>query len=223
MKLYLSSYEIGASSDTLLSLIGDNKRAGIITNASDGFKQDRRHGWVTRAISTLSELGLDAHELDLRQYFGNLNDLEQHLNQLGLIWAIGGNTFILRRAMRESGFDQLLPHLLEKADIVYGGFSAGACVLVPSLRGIHLADEPEKTASGYNSEIIWDGLNLVDFYFVPHYRSVHRESQMMEDVIQYYENHHMKYYALADGEALVINGSTFECVGYPTAPSTEFR
>ena len=51
--------------------------------------------------------------------------------------------------------------LLDAADgdsIVYGGYSAGACVLTPTLKGIHLADEPDLTPAGYESmPVIWEG------------------------------------------------------------------
>lgn len=32
--------------------------------------------------------------------------LEAKLKEFGLVWAVGGNTFLLRRAMRQSGFDE---------------------------------------------------------------------------------------------------------------------
>jgi hypothetical protein len=44
---------------------------------------------------------------------------------------------------------------------------------------------------------------------------------MMENVVAYYDEHHMKYVTLADGEAIVIDGQAVERVGYPTAPRTE--
>jgi len=44
-----------------------------------------------------------------------------------LIWINGGNAFPLRRAMRQSGFDEVAWALLASDEIVYVGFSAATC------------------------------------------------------------------------------------------------
>ena len=88
---------------------------------------------------------------------------------MGLIWTLGGNSSLLRRAMRQSGLDLLLTAWRDDAGIVYGGYSAGAVVATPTLRGIHLVDPPAALAEGYPPEIIWDGLALVPYSIAPHY------------------------------------------------------
>lgn len=50
------------------------------------------------------------------------------------------------------------------------------------------------------------------YYIVPHYRSDHPESAMMENVVSYYEEKKLPFYALKDGEALVVNGTKIEKV-----------
>jgi dipeptidase E len=139
--------------------------------------------------------------------------LREVLSGVGLVWVTGGNTFTLRRAMKETGFDKILPDLLQKKDFVYGGFSAGVCVLSPSLKGIDLCDHPERVPAGYSPEVIWEGLGLIDFYIVPHYRSNHPESEMMEDVVKYYDERNLKHYDLHDGQAIVVNGHSVEVFG----------
>lgn len=160
-----------------------------------------------------AELGIEMEELDLRNYFNAKADLQSALSNYGLMWAAGGNTFALRWAMNKSGLDTLLPNLLQTSDLVYGGFSAGACVLSPTLKGIHLADEPEKIPA---TELRWEGLGLIDFCIAPHYRSNHPESPAMENVITYYKTHNIKYKTLHDGEAIRINQGKTELVGHPT-------
>ena len=102
--------------------------------------------------------------------------------------------------------------LLESNDLVYGGFSAGACVLSPSLRGIHLADKPENVPEGYPSEVIWEGIGLISFYIIPHFRSPHPGSEAMENVIAYYKKQKLPYHAIADGEVIVVDGESIEVV-----------
>ena len=53
----------------------------------------------------LGNLGFVPEELDLRHYFESPQGLAPALAGRGLIWIIGGNAFLLRRAMRQSGFD----------------------------------------------------------------------------------------------------------------------
>lgn len=209
MKLYLSSYLTGNSPEHLVKLLGSTKHAALILNASDVYGDANRASYVARFKEEFSALGISSEELDLRTYFGKTQTLKSDLDRFGLIWASGGNTFTLRRAMSLSGMDQILPELLDQTELVYGGFSAGACVVSPSLRGIHFADDPEEVPPGYSPEIIWEGLGLVDFHIVPHYRSKHAESESMENVITYLTQHRLRYYALSDGQAVVFeNGKT---------------
>jgi dipeptidase E len=214
MKLYLSSYLLGSEPSRLVQLLGGNKSAALIRNAADVYGDGLRPEYLKRHTESLASIGITAIDVDLRHYFGKPQELRNILSKVGLLWVTGGNTFTLRRAMRESGLDKMLPEILESENIVYGGFSAGACVLCPSLRGIHLGDEPEKVATGYPSEVIWDGIGLIKFYIVPHYRSPHPETEAMEKVSEYYKTNGLEHYNLQDGQAIVVDGSQIEVVGH---------
>jgi dipeptidase E len=213
MKLYLSSYHFGSSPERLLQLVGSNKTAAIIMNASDNYGDSQRPKYFTSFSSGLASLGISSTEIDLREFFGKPQLLSERISEVGMLWVSGGNTFVLRRAMKESGLDLLLPELLRSNEIVYGGFSAGACVLSPSLRGIHLADDPVEVPQGYPAGAIWEGVNIVDFYIVPHFRSPHPESAAMEGVVEYLKQANKRYYTLRDGEALLMDGDQVEVVG----------
>ena len=212
MKLFLSSYQISNAPEKLVELIGENKKVAIILNASDSYGDKYRPSYLARFTSEFADLGLFAEELDLRDFFYSNSELKKLMSNYGLIWATGGNTFALRWAMSKSGFDHFLPELLQQENLVYGGFSAGACVLSPTLRGIHLVDDIEQVPY---SELQWEGLSLIDFCIAPHYQSNHRESLLIEDVVNYYEQNSMNYYSLRDGEALRIINNKIEKVGYP--------
>ena len=103
--------------------------------------------------------------------------------------------------MKQSGFDEVL--LEQDAHFVYAGYSAGACAVTPTLRGIHLVDEPEVVPVGYTEEVTWDGLGLVPFSIVPHYRSNHPESALNEKVIEFFIEHKIPFIALRDGEVYI--------------------
>ncbi len=202
MKLYLSSYKLGDQSQQLVSWL-PNKRIALISNALD-FATDleRKEQSRQRDVAELRGIGLDPGEIDLRSYFGKKDELETALSQFDGIWLRGGNTFVLRRAMAYSGLDLLLQSLAT-TDFVYGGYSAGACVAAPTLRGIDLADDPEITPNGYQPEIIWDGLNFVPYCIAPHYDSDHPESALIQRSIQYFIDHQIHFVALRDGDVLL--------------------
>lgn len=202
MHLYLSSYRIGNYGDRLAEL-AQGKSALVISNALDFSEDtDRLKFGRDREIAWLEELGISAEPLDLRDCFSAQHLLKDKVNEAGMLWVVGGNTFLLRKAMFLSGLDQILLDRIDDPSFLYSGYSAGVCVLSSSLKGIHLADEPEARSIGYEHETMWDGLGILDFYVVPHYRCDHFESESMEAVIDYYEQHDLPYHAIADGEVI---------------------
>jgi len=205
MKLYLSSYYFGDHPEDFSDLIGENKNVAIIMNATDALPSDKHTIYLEKEVAKMASLGLKANELDLKDYFNNNDSLKTKLKEYGAVWVMGGNVFLLRRAMEQSSFDKLIIDMLKDNSIVYGGFSAGSCVTGKTLHGIELVDNPNDVTEGYNSEIIWDGLGLIDFSIVPHYKSDHKESTEVEKVVDYYNAHNMPYKTLSDGDAIVIS------------------
>lgn len=206
MRLYLSSYRIGDRAGSLLALLGSGKRAAIIENALDGFSAQARDIYRREAydpVHELASLGIAGTPLDLRDHFGDPEGLRARLEGYDMVWVTGGNAFVLRRAMKQSGFDDVIVDMLDSDEIVYGGFSAGAVVAAPSLEGIHLMDDPDETPAGYDGEVVWDGLGLIDHAIVPHYRSPHPESAAADRAARHLCNRGLRYRALRDGEAIV--------------------
>ena len=206
MELYLSSYKFGSETQKLKEMVGANKKAALISNALD-FSTDieRTEASTASELSGLKELGFEPEELDLRDYFGKPEELKEKMKQYGLVWVRGGNTFVLRRAMKQSGFDEIITEMVKKNEIVYAGYSAGVCVITPTLEGTELIDDPCIVPEGYEPEVIWEGLGLVDFRVAPHYRSDHPESAVVEKAVEFYEKKKVSYKALRDGEVIVIH------------------
>jgi dipeptidase E len=155
MHLYLSSYDVGHEPHRLASLVR-SPRALIVANALDNVG-DQRTAFVHSQARALASLGIAAEELDLRDHFVAPGGIARRLDGVGLVWVTGGNAFLLRRAMRQSGFDAYLLSRRDDDDLVYGGFSAGACVAGPTLRGLERVDAVDATAAGYVDGVVWDG------------------------------------------------------------------
>ena len=129
MRLYLSSYRLGDRAGALLALIGGTgARAAIISNALDGIPSETREAYraeVYDSARELASLGIVGEDLDLRRFFARKEALRQELAGYDLVWVMGGNAFTLRRAMKQSGFDAVISGMLDRDEIVYGGFSGG--------------------------------------------------------------------------------------------------
>jgi dipeptidase E len=199
---------MGDHPEHLVALIsGDDRRSVVIANAMDDAPPDVRRASVELELAALADVGLGAAELDLRGYFSQQQRLRQDLAGVSLAWLRGGNTFMLRYALYRSGADVVLRELLAVDALVYAGYSAGACVLSQSLRGLELVDDAGAVTRTYGSPPLWDGLALLAEAFVPHYRSPgHPETAAIERVVARYQADGIPYRTLRDGQALVVNG-----------------
>ena len=191
MRLYLSSFRVGNRPEELLRLLDGDNRTGLVLNADDYKSPQDRSLSLQREFDELRALGLQPSEIDLRDYFGRPGALQQHLTHFSLVYVRGGNPFILRRAFSQSGADDIIEGLLAKDAIVYGGYSAGAIMLGPSLRGIETIgtseDDPAVVPDGYLSEPLWQCLHVIPYAIVPHYRSTWGNvGAAMEKLVDYY-------------------------------------
>jgi dipeptidase E len=208
MRLYLSSFRIGNYPQRLIGLMGDNKKACVIANAVD--HKDGRQERLQKEIDDLNKLGFQAEELDLREYFGKEKDLENKLSKYGIVWVRGGNCFVLKRAFEQSGFDVVIKNFLKEDKIVYGGYSAGVCIVSPNLHGTEIVDDPNVVPLGYESNFNWDGLHLIDYVVSVHYKSDHPESADVDKEVEYFIENKINYKTLRDGEVIVVDSDKEE-------------
>jgi len=209
MRLFLSSENLGKYPDEFLRLLGPNKRLAFVENAKDDWDEKDRTNKVNEHLNQFKSVGFDVFELDLRDYFDKPKQLEKKLAACGGIFVAGGNTFILMRALKQSGAGPLLYDMVRKNEIAYGGSSAGSIAATPSLHGSELGDYPEVVPEGYKSEVIWDGLDFVNFHIIPHYKSSWFGVEA-EAMLDYMKQHGMNYKTLMDGQAFLVNGDRAE-------------
>lgn len=209
MRLFLSSYRAQGHESELAELFGKKTNVAVINNSKDGKSFQEREQKAGEVLEFLKNAGLNPAEIDLRNFFKNNKGLETVLAKYSAIWVAGGNTFVLRRAMKYSGCDKLLYDIVRKNQIAYGGDSAGAILATPSLHGSEYGDEPNLIPDGYKKEIIWDGLDFVSYHIVPHYKSDWWGTES-EKMIDHLRKNKLVYRTLMDGQALVINGDKEE-------------
>lgn len=209
MRLYLSSFRLGLHPAELVRLAGGRGApVAVVSNALDGLGADRDPEREARELVDLRAVGLVPEELDLRDHVGDPEGVGDRLAHVGLCWVRGGNTFVLRRAMLAAGFDEAARPLIEAGALAYGGYSAGACVLAPTLRGIELVDDPHVVPPGADPTVPWDGVGLLDVWIVPHVDSLHPESAAMDAVVARYRADGTPHVVLRDGEVLLVEDGT---------------
>ena len=212
MRLFLSSQDFGNYPEVATKLAGENKKAAYIKNAQDHLPPEERNFSTPEKKKMFEAAGFEFEELDLRDYFGKSEELLNKLSNFGSFWSSGGNTFILRRAMKASGLDVILKQILKEDKIMYGGWSAGACVTAPSLHGIEYGDRPQLDVVPKNYPVkktIWEGLNLVSFMIVAHCKSDWFGKEA-DKSIEYFKKHRIRYKPLRDGQVIVVDGKKVE-------------
>lgn len=157
-------------------------------NALDEYDADRLLSWG-READDLASLGYDAAELDLRDP-GNLVD---RLASADLTWVVGGNAFVLARAMATAEFRHAFTSIPDDERPTYAGYSAGACVAGPDLAGIDLIDDPGPSSSVETLEFITERI-------VPHWRSEHPEAPAAELVVAELTRRGLAHVTLRDGD-----------------------
>jgi dipeptidase E len=206
MKFYLSSFKLGDKSNKLVRLMSDNKKSAYIPNACDYTNVDwnKKNKWEAMDIKSLEDLGLKVEYLDLKDYFGKIDELRNKLNEFGGVFIRGGNTFILRQAMNLSGFDVIFKELLKRDNFVYSGYSAGICVLSTNFGDLKIVDDPTDKPYKELQETIWEGLGYFDYIILPHYKSDHPESADIDKEVEYCKENNIPFKTLRDGEVIII-------------------
>ena len=157
MKLFLCSHfsQVG----NLIKEEIENKKVVFIPTASinEGYT-----GYVGSARKLFKKMGANLTEIDISKE--DFKTIEAVFEEMDVIYFTGGNSFFLIDQLRKTGVDKLLKKELKKGKLMIGE-SAGSVICAPSISYIEIMD---KKPEGY-SQIDDNGLNLIDFYVLPHY------------------------------------------------------
>lgn len=201
--MLLSSHALGEHGSRLRDLVGDGTRAGLIFNALDQY--DTRLRRLPLETAQLVELGLEREELNLRDHFGDQEGLRDRLDDLDLVWVLGGNAFVLARAMALSGFRAASMPALDDGRLTYAGYSVGACVTGPDLRGLHLMDDDAVVPEGYAADSPTEALGWVPWRIVPHWTDDGSEPAATA-AAECLRREGVPFRKLRDGESIVVEG-----------------
>ncbi len=212
MRLYLASNDLGSFANTLVDLVGENKKALIISNARDHRSPDDRKAIVDEDTKMLGDCGFIVSELDLREYFGNSQQLKEYVDSFnpGLVFSMGGNVYSLATALKLSGMDSVLREDLEQDKYVYGGYSAGSMVASRDLSNYldsygRRSDDRLEQARELYGEVSTNGLGLIDEYIAPH-ADEERFKASCEEAQVSISSKGLTPIALNNSDVVVVNG-----------------
>ena len=157
MKLFLCSHfsQVG----NLIKEEIENKKVVFIPTASinEGYT-----GYVGSARKLFKKMGANLTEIDISKE--DFKTIEAVFEETDVIYFTGGNSFFLIDQLRKTGVDKLLKKELKKGKLMIGE-SAGSVICAPSISYIEIMDEKPEDYSQFDD----NGLNLIDFYVLPHY------------------------------------------------------
>lgn len=152
--------------------------------------------YVYNAKKEFKNLGIIVRELDIS--VASKIEIKKNLEQNDFIYVSGGNTFFLLQELRKSGADKLIIEQVGKGKL-YIGESAGTVVTSPNIEYIELIDDREKALELESFE----GLNLINFYPVPHYNS-EPFKKLVDDLIAHHDLK-LNLVPITNSEFIVLN------------------
>lgn len=198
----MSSQKFGNEIEVLRNWINEhNNKILLISNALDAKEKRKIEFNVKEDTELLQEIGFDVKLVDLKDYFKNNKELNKDFSKYKACCVMGGNVFVLRQAMKYSGFDEFLCQKFLNNDFLYIGYSAGSCVLCKNLKIFDIVDEPIKFYE--KNEIIYNGLNFIDYIFIPHYESNYHKVNLIQEVVEKCKIKNENFKAVRDGEVII--------------------
>ena len=157
MKLFLCSHF--SSVGSLIKEEIDNKKVAFIPTASlhEGYT-----GYVGSARKLFKKMGASVTEIDISTEA--YSTIQSVFEDADVIYFTGGNSFFLIDQLRKTETDDLLKKELANGKLMIGE-SAGAIICAPTIQYIEQMDEKPEDYSQEDDA----GLDLIDFYVLPHY------------------------------------------------------
>jgi len=177
----------------------ENILIGHIPNAAD---PEIDKSYVKESTDQLEAMGMKIKKIDLKKE--NEKTLKEKFADCDVIFVNGGNTFYLLDIVRKSGFDKILPELLEQGKI-YIAASAGSYITCPTIEAAGWKDA-DKNIVGLKD---LTGLNLVPFIITAHFN----REKYYQAVIGAVKTTNLPVVALFDTQAVEVEDDKYKVVG----------
>lgn len=191
MKLFLCSHFARVGTLLKEDVVGKNVLFIPTASIHESYK-----GYVDEARAVWHNL--NTHLVELEISTASLEDIQGAFDNADILYFTGGNTFFLIDQIRKTGVDKLIKQHVESGKL-YVGESGGAIICADELSYIKPMDE----VPGDFSQADYLGLNLIDFYVVPHYLCFPFE-KCSEQIVD--ENPDLAIWAINNEQAILVEG-----------------
>ncbi|NUE66172.1 Type 1 glutamine amidotransferase-like domain-containing protein [Snodgrassella sp. ESL0253] len=160
-------------------------------------------GYIDEGKAALQQLGFQLELLDIAS--ADTQQCHQAFAAAEIICIAGGNTFYLLQQLKRKNLDQLLVHRIAQG-CIYIGESAGAIILAADIEYSSMMDDSSLAPQLEN----YAGLNVIDFYPLPHYI----EEPFADSVQQIYAKYsnHLKLIPFNNQQAIIISNHDYTVV-----------
>ena len=160
--------------------------------------------YVGAGKKTLEKLGLIVDELEIST--ATKEEISSKLQSNDAIYITGGNTFFLLQELKRTGADKIIIKQI-KSGKLYVGESAGSIILSPNVEYVKDMDDVQMAP---NLES-FSGLELVDFYTLPHHTNFPFKKNVEKIISNYAEK--ISLCPISNAQAIAVNGTNFEILG----------
>lgn len=175
----------------------DQMKIGYVTTASKGEKNN----YIQKFKEVIKNNGYFFEEIDIEEK--SKEELKSFFKDKNVVHIEGGNTFYLLKAIRETGFTEILKELLDEGR-VYIGTSAGSYIMCPSIE-VSYWNPDGKDRFGITD---FTALNYVPFVLKVHYKD-EQEPLIKENLKT------LKYplHILRDGQGILVEDGKYTFMG----------
>ena len=187
MKILLSS-----NKQIIKNYLKPNSKIGFIPTASE---IDTDRWYMEKDRKELLDMGYNLEIIEITTE--TKESILNKFNKVDAIYVAGGNAFYLLQQLKEKDvFKELIEFANNK---LYIGASAGSCIAGPSID--YLGNLDDKNDAPKLTD--YTGLNLINGYILPHYKSDEEYSKLIDKTVEEYND--LNFIILTNEQAVITD------------------
>ena len=164
---------------------------------------DEYKKYIHLTQKAFEDFGYEVENFDVSIF--SENTAKEKLSEAKIVFISGGNTFYLLQELKRKNLTSYLKERIENG-LLYIGESAGSVIAAPDIEYASIVDD-KTLATELND---YTGLNLVDFYIVPHFEEEPFVESSRNTVELYKDKLDLKL--INNKEAILIENNNFTII-----------
>lgn len=164
---------------------------------------DEYKKYIHLTQKAFEDFGYEVENFDISIFSEEI--AKEKLSQAKIVFISGGNTFYLLQELKRKNLTSYLKERIENG-LLYIGESAGSVIAAPDIEYASIVDD--KTLATELDD--YTGLNLVDFYIVPHFEEEPFVESSRNTVELYKDKLNLKL--INNKEAILVENNNFTII-----------